>query len=349
MRGLYAMFVLSLPLAGLAGSFSFSGLRSRPRHSSLNMKKRNEPFQLKKLYEGQNFFDDWDFFTQPDPTNGLVVYQSREDAFKKKLAFVQPDNTVVLAVDNSTFLGKNEPRASVRISTKDTFNGGLFIADIYAMPHGCSTWPAYWSVSSTAPWPNGGEIDVIEGVHNSDQNSMTLHTGPGCRVEAPPIPDDTNKIPATLALQSKLQTPNCDSSRPPNTGCSFLAQQTDTYGQNFNVIAGGIYAHLWQPDSIKIWYFPRCEIPDDILIKRPDPSTWPAPIAVFNTNQCDIPSHFHDHQLIFDITLCGDLAGATYGAATECTSKFPTCADAVMDPSNFQTAQWKIGSVAVYQ
>lgn len=50
---------------------------------------------------------------------------------------------------------------SVRIQTKKSYNGGLFIADFFAMPHGCAVWPAYWTVSSSATWPDGGEIDII--------------------------------------------------------------------------------------------------------------------------------------------------------------------------------------------
>lgn len=46
---------------------------------------------------------------------------------------------------------------SIRISTKKTYNHGLFIADIASMPHGCSTWPAYWSVGPN--WPMAGVVD----------------------------------------------------------------------------------------------------------------------------------------------------------------------------------------------
>ena len=48
----------------------------------------------------------------------------------------------------------------VRITSKKTYNSGtLFLADIYSMPHGCATWPAYWTVGPD--WPNGGEIDIL--------------------------------------------------------------------------------------------------------------------------------------------------------------------------------------------
>ena len=29
-------------------------------------------------------------------------------------------------------------------------------------------------------WPYGGEIDILEGVHNNENNQVTWHTGPGC-------------------------------------------------------------------------------------------------------------------------------------------------------------------------
>lgn len=49
---------------------------------------------------------------------------------------------------------------SVRLSSQKTYNAGtLFLADIQAMPTGCATWPAYWTVGPN--WPNGGELDII--------------------------------------------------------------------------------------------------------------------------------------------------------------------------------------------
>jgi beta-glucanase (GH16 family) len=58
----------------------------------------------------------------------------------------------------------------MRITTTKTYNGGLFIADFERMPFGCSLWPAYWSVGSD--WPNGGEIDILEGVN--DQTTLVI-------------------------------------------------------------------------------------------------------------------------------------------------------------------------------
>ncbi len=49
---------------------------------------------------------------------------------------------------------------SVRIQTKKTYNSGLFVADFFSMPHGCSVWPAYWTVGD-GNWPDTGEVDII--------------------------------------------------------------------------------------------------------------------------------------------------------------------------------------------
>lgn len=44
------------------------------------------------------------------------------------------------------------------------------------------TWPAFWALSATATWPAGGEIDIIEGVHDNVHNQVTWHTNPGCNL-----------------------------------------------------------------------------------------------------------------------------------------------------------------------
>ena len=54
-------------------------------------------------------------------------------------------------------------RDSIRISSREAYDEALFVLDIEHMPTGCSTWPAFWTLSKAGPWPNGGEIDVIEG------------------------------------------------------------------------------------------------------------------------------------------------------------------------------------------
>ena len=48
-----------------------------------------------------------------------------------------------MKVDTTQKISGN--RKSVRISSKNVFNGGLLILDSVHMPTGCGTWPAWWS------------------------------------------------------------------------------------------------------------------------------------------------------------------------------------------------------------
>ena len=55
-------------------------------------------------------------------------------------------------------------RDSVRISSLTAYNDSVIVLDLAHMPAGCATWPAFWTLSQQGPWPNGGEIDIIEGM-----------------------------------------------------------------------------------------------------------------------------------------------------------------------------------------
>ncbi|KAH9913969.1 glycoside hydrolase family 16 protein [Epithele typhae] len=331
MFGLLSALVLSL-VAGSDALTAHHGAQLR-RHSGLarnSYTPRSTSYKLVKEYKGDTFFNGWDFFTDSDPTHGLVNYVDGDAA--KSLAYVQSDGTAVIAVDQSNNVAAGGKRNSIRISTKDSWARGLFIADIYAMPHGCSVWPAYWSLGQGATWPDAGEIDIIENVNEATSNQITLHSGAGCTLDK-----------ATNAL-AKLVSTTCASSNGNNAGCAYSQTTNNTFGHGFNMQAGGVFAHTLESDSISVWYFDRDAIPSDISSGSPDPSSWGTPTAFFPNTNCDIEKHFLNQSLIFDITICGDWAGSAFSAT--CSG---TCSDAVADPANFAVAQWKIASVSIYQ
>jgi len=131
----YLLLLSTNFLSALAGKFHESPVR--PRHGgrsrigrSLSGNITSRVFALQDFYQGQSFFEyvilpffagvmvDWglfgsnfDFFSDADPTNGLVNYQTREDAIAKKLAYVQ-GASMVLAVDDFTFLPVGSKRDS---------------------------------------------------------------------------------------------------------------------------------------------------------------------------------------------------------------------------------------------
>ncbi|KAF9497127.1 glycoside hydrolase family 16 protein [Pleurotus eryngii] len=336
-----ALLTLALPLSALAGRHGEHPGRRRHSHiaarnaSNISRRQGGAAMKLVDMYQGQDFFNDWNFFTNADPTHGSVQFQGLEDAKAKNLAFVQDDGTTVLAVDDKTHLPVGTNRASVRIESKKTYNEGLFIADFFAMPHGCSVWPAWWSVGPN--WPSAGEIDVLEGVHNSPTNHYTLHTSPGCTLS-------TNN-PGNTFFEASIVNTECASSGDNNAGCGLRDTDARSYGEGFNRAGGGVFAHMWGSDGIKIWHFARNEIPQDIKDNKPKPSAWPTPSAFFASDTCDVNQHFHDHTLVIDTTLCGDLGNPTY-SSSGCPG---SCAEAVADPNNFIFAKWKINYIAVYQ
>ena len=169
---------------------------------------------------------------------------------------------------------------------------------------------------------------------------MTLHTGSGCTI------NDTGNF------SGKLTTPNCDVNAPGqylNAGCQIASHDTATYGTGFNANGGGVYATEWTSDAISIWFFARHSIPDDLSGDDPDPSGWGKPTAKFEGG-CDIDQHFENHNIIFDVTFCGDWAGNVWGQDSICSAKASSCQAFVKNnPEEFKDAFWQINSLKVYQ
>lgn len=89
---------------------------------------------------------------------GDVWWLNRNDAFSQGLAYVNNAGNAILKVDNTHNVAFNQKRASVRITTQDTYDvGSLWIIDLVHLPFGCSVWPAFWTKGPT--WPDDGEIE----------------------------------------------------------------------------------------------------------------------------------------------------------------------------------------------
>lgn len=52
------------------------------------------------------------------------------------------------------------------------------------LPIGAGLWPAFWVLGASGPWPQCGEIDIMESVGEPDWTSAALH-GPGYSGETP--------------------------------------------------------------------------------------------------------------------------------------------------------------------
>jgi len=307
---------------------SVASLEKRAANKSL--------YILAHSYQGETFFDEWDFITLPDPTNGAVQYQNRTVAFADRLAYVTPSGQAVMRVNNWTTLNVNgiangtTLRPSVRIQTQRQYDQGLWLLDVAKAPWGCGAWPAFWSTGDN--WPANGEIDIIEQVHKSLSDKISFHTETGCLLTSPGN------------YTGVASTTNCSFEYDANTACGIDSPSVASFGQVFDEKGGGVYAMMWDNLSISVWFFYRSAIPDDILGGLPDPETWPLPDAQLSGLACPINQYFHNHNIIFDITLCGDWAGSSY-SVSGCPG---TCNERVADPSNFVNATWVINYVKIY-
>ncbi|GAA5861817.1 hypothetical protein JCM3774_001312 [Rhodotorula dairenensis] len=318
------------------------------------------PYKLVRTYQGEKFFDGWNFWDKPDPTHGQVAYLDQEAAKAAGLISAS-SKSAVMRIDNSSKLAPGQNRKSVRIHSREPVKlGSIVIADILRMPFGCATWPAYWTNGPN--WPDGGEIDIVEGVHNDKVNQLTLHTkDSGCKL--PSNPDITGKaVPANV---------DCNAHNNGNTGCSWAESAEASYGQAFNAAGalissgvriiilltrsavlsgGGVLALLFSKDAISIWFWSHGskDLPENIAQGSPDMATWGKPSATWPKSSCDIAKYFADQELIFNISLCGDWAGSAGVWALACKDKAATCSEFIADPANFDEAVWEITSVKVY-
>ncbi|KAL4249522.1 Glycosyl Hydrolase Family 16 [Abortiporus biennis] len=256
---------------------------------------------------------------------------SMNTAMQQNLSYVgdSEGSTFVMRADSTKFVAADERgRRSVRISSRNAYDESLIILDLQHMPEGCTTWPAFWTISQQGPWPEGGEIDIIEGVNKQQTNQATLHTSSSCT-----MPDDRFESGAVTAT-------NCDVKANYNEGCGVSFDNTNSYGSEFNRQGGGWYAvSRTRAKGVQIWFWSRNDptVPNEVR-----DASFP-----LQTDNCDYDAHFNAHILVFDLTFCGDWAGAdsVYGSSG-CPGN---CVDMVNNnPEEFKQAYWEINSLKVY-
>ncbi|KAF3199992.1 hypothetical protein TWF679_001119 [Orbilia oligospora] len=269
-------------------------------------------YSLVDIYSGEKFFESFDYGNGTEATHGFTNYVTKDGAEWSNLTYATSNEAIirVLPRDHTGATG----RPTVKILSKQRYTHGLFIFDIGHVPYGCGTWPAIW-MSDTDPdiWPSHGEIDIIESVNQGNKGTQfTLHTTNGCEMSV------------KRKQTGKVLSNNCLNSTNYNMGCAVRGTP-DSYGEELNKNQGGVYAMEWRTAGIRMWFFPRNRIPSGISIGKPEPSEWGIATADFPSTKCDINSHFKNHRLIINISLCGDWAGAPsvyneeYGCQMECT------------------------------
>ncbi|EIN06365.1 endo-1,3(4)-beta-glucanase-like protein [Punctularia strigosozonata HHB-11173 SS5] len=287
---------------------------------------------------GRQFLDNFEHEAIDDPTHGRVTYVDEATALASNLTYASQHSFVIRA-DHTTVLSDSDPgRQSVRIRSKRVFTTHAVVMDIRHMPQGCATWPAAWETLES-DWPASGEIDIVEGVNDVEPNASTLHTSSNCT------------MPETRSQTGTTVSTNCDVDFNYNAGCGVQAPATNSYGPAFNAAGGGWYAMERTNKFIKVWFWPRNSkfVPLDVYSGSPiiDTTFWGTPYASFpSTSTCDLEAKFGENNIIINLTLCGDWAGAVF-TSNGCGA---SCTDYVnRNPAAFVDAYWDFARLSVYE
>lgn len=110
-------------------------------------------------------------------------------------------------------------------------------------------------------------------------------------------------------------------------GCGVSSESQISYGPAFNNNGGGWFAIERTTSFIKIWFWPRNVGNPPSDVRNPgstvNTSNWGTPFAYFPNTQCDIASKFGPHNIVINLTFCGDWAGNVYGSSgcpSDCTT-----------------------------
>ncbi|KAE9388683.1 hypothetical protein BT96DRAFT_1073032 [Gymnopus androsaceus JB14] len=292
-------------------------------------------------YSGPNFFSLWDYYDNVDNTTwGMSLFISWLLAFLKSLTYVDPNSGhAIIRVDNTTNIPSAPVvnRNSVKITSKDAYPiGSLITIDVSHIPYGCSVWPSFWMLGTNIPWPNSGEIDIIEAINNLASNQYALHTTPGCFL-------------ASNTVQTGIITENdCSTGQ----GCVVQETKPNSFGSGFAEAGGGVVATQLDVSGIFMWFWPRSNIPASIsnatTSSNMDLSDWGTPTAAYVSSACNISEYFQPQNLVIDITLCGVWAGVpSIYNSTGCSGQ---CINNVIGTGNpiYNEAYWDISYIRTY-
>ncbi|KAL4068802.1 glycoside hydrolase family 16 protein [Scleroderma yunnanense] len=295
-----------------------------------------DTYSLTSKLVGQGFLNAFNWQAIVDPTHGRVNYVTQATAQADGLVSVS-GNQVTLRADSTTVLSPSGPgRNSFRIQSNVQYTTHVAVFDIAHMPQGCGTWPA----EVGANWPNQGEVDIVEGVNDQTPNLSSMHTGANCT------------MPTSRIMTGTSVGTNCDVYETNNSGCGVDINDNNSFGPSFNGIGGGWYAIERTSSFVKIFFWEResLSVPTDVRYPTSFVITdgWGTPAAYFPNTDCDFSTHMGPHNIIINLTFCGDWAGngGVY-AASGCPSD---CIDYVnQNPGAFTDAYFTFNSLNIYE
>lgn len=186
----------------------------------------------------------------------------------------------------------------------------VFVMDAVKVPYGCGVWPAFWT-AALGTWPDGGEIDIFEGVNRQETNQYAVHTsGDGCYADF------------SQPMLGQPGADNCSIGANYGAGCTVKDKNQNSYGPAFQQAGGGAYIMEFTKDFIKIWFKTRTELPESMKADAKEINTdeLGEPTAYYANSRCNIEKFFKPQSIIIDITMCGVWAGAKDTLQQTCLS-----------------------------
>ncbi|KAH0835850.1 glycoside hydrolase family 16 protein [Lanmaoa asiatica] len=287
-------------------------------------------YTLTSGLSGQAFLDAFEWQAIPDPTNGDVNYVNQTMAEADGLYSITGSSVILRADDTTVLSGTGPGRNSFRLESLDQYTTHVAMQvsrcfDIAHMPEGCGTWPAVCEFL--------GEVDIVEGVNDQSPNQSTLHTSASkwsdsITCTSSSCPDCT--LPTARTMTGMSLGTDCDVYDTNNSGCGVALADGNSFGPGFNSIGGGWYAIERSATYISIYFWERGSSTVPSQVSSPgstvDTSTWGEPVAYFPSTDCDFSTHFGPHNIIINLTFCGDWAGnsavyAASGCPSTCTGE----------------------------
>lgn len=276
---------------------------------------------MKWSARGSRFFDDFDFLTS-DYNHGAALYLERDAARRAQVTEAHRTHAILRTGARA---GNDDwpKRQSAKIQTKKSWKYFLMMMRYSNVPWGCGVWPALWTHASGVPWPNGGELDVLEYANDAPQQT-SFHTGDAntCRLD-PGVVNACRAMPDTNGMGY-----DCTTRYPDKLGCA--PNTLPLLPGELWAREGGVVAVQWTESFVKVFHIPEAELPEGIDGDAPDPNSWGRWLVSFYPfaasearapGSCPSPQDvMAPQQLVLNINMCGDWAGKIWNISGSCVN-----------------------------
>lgn len=270
--------------------------------------------------QGERFFEEWNYLRN-EVNSGGAEYVDGQTAYNEGLTAAYPNYAIIRPGGKGYAPLK---RKSVKIETKRKWQYFLMVIKYESLPWGCGIWPAVWTHSPDAPWPLGGELDMLE-YCNEQTTRTSLHVGGSnrCQLDAsllnrpgcPRMPDAEFNFTGNY---------DCVTSYPTKIGCAPNDVNLMMTGEQMSN-SPGVFAAEWTPNYLKVFRIPSSEMPYDLATDAPRPDGWDRwllayyPFAQSERNipgSCPYPAGIlKAQQIVIQIGFCGDWAAKIWGGS----------------------------------